>query len=199
MDYIFWSSIKTAQVKNVTLSYDVGCQYKINMEERRKKLHIALRQDDRSPFVDVALPVWHGDIHVVKCKTENSLLYQDGVGKSNGEGVERTWAAFNAMAWQTKEMHPEVQHDAIEDWVDCHNFRKNVGLGETLHLRLKIALVEQDTQVKEFQDIDLTLKRDLRAEWMKKVNDWQADHSRPSPYAAQEMSGMTKFPSIEYS
>ncbi len=147
--------------------------------------------------MDVTLPVWHSNVHVVKCKTKNSLLYQDEVGKSDREGMERTWAVFNVMAWQTKEMHPEVRHDAIEDQVDHHNFRKNVGLGETLHLCLKIALVEQDAQVKEFQDIDLMLKRDLRAEWKKKVNDWQADHSRPFPYAAQEMSGTTKFPSIE--
>ncbi|KAK0437899.1 hypothetical protein EV421DRAFT_1907100 [Armillaria borealis] len=168
MDYIFWSSIKTVRVKNVTLSYDVGCQYKINMEERRKKLPFALRRDDGSPFVDVALPVWHSDIHVVKCKTENLLLYQDG--------------------WQTKEMHPEVRHDAIEDRVDHHNFRKNVGLGDALHQHLRIALVERDAQVKEFQDIDSTLKRDLRAEWKKKVDDWRADHSRPSPYAAEETS-----------
>lgn len=112
------------------------------MEERCKKLSVALQQDDGSPFVDVALLVWHGDVHVVECKTENSLLYQDGVGKSDGKGVERTWAAFNAMAWQTKEMHPEVRHDVIEDRVDCHNFCKNVGLGDSLHQHLKIVLVE---------------------------------------------------------
>ncbi len=82
--------------------------------------------------MNVTLPVWHGDVHVVKCKTKNSLMYQDGVEKLDGEGVERTWSAFNPMAWQTKEMHPEVRHDAIEDRVDQHNFQKNVGLGKSL-------------------------------------------------------------------
>ncbi len=57
-------------------------------------------------------------------------MYQDGVGKSDGEGVERMWSAFNPMAWQTKEMHPEVRHDTIEDRVDCYNFCKNIGLGK---------------------------------------------------------------------
>ncbi len=132
MDYIFWSSIRSACVKDITLSYDVGCQYKINLEERCKKLPVSLQRDSGSPFVAVALPIWHGDVHVVKCKTKNSLMYQDGMGKSDGEGIERTWSAFNPMVWQTKEMHLEVRHNAIEDRIDHYNFRKNTGLGDSL-------------------------------------------------------------------
>ncbi|KAK0449370.1 hypothetical protein EV421DRAFT_1900062 [Armillaria borealis] len=154
MDYIFWSSVQSACVKNITLLYDVGCQYKINMEKRCKKLPALLHRDSGLPFVDVTLPVWHGDVHVVKCKTENSLMYQDSVGKSDGEGVERTWLAFNPM-----------------DCMDRHNFRKNVGLGESLVQRLKIALVEQ-----------------LKIEWRKKIDKWCKDRLKLSPYAAQETS-----------
>ncbi|KAK0449347.1 hypothetical protein EV421DRAFT_1732619 [Armillaria borealis] len=192
MDYIFWSLIQSARIKDITLSYDVGCQYKINLEERHKKLPVSLQRDSRSPFMAVALPIWHRDVHVMKCKTENLLMYQDGVGKSDGEGIERMWSAFNPMAWQMKEMHPEVRHDAIEDRIDRHNFHKNIGLGDSLDQHLKIALVECDVQIKEFQDIDLTLKRELKIKWRKKVADWRKDRSKPSPYAAQETSGMLR-------
>ncbi|PBK90895.1 hypothetical protein ARMGADRAFT_1082143 [Armillaria gallica] len=72
-------------------------------------------------------------------------------------------------------MHPEVRHDAIEDWVDHHNFCKNIGLGVALDRRLKIALAEHEVQIQEFQDIDSILKKELRVEWRWKINKWRAD------------------------
>ncbi len=38
-------------------------------------------------------------------------------------------AILNQIAWQTKEMQPEVRHDAIEDKVDRHNHRKKCWTG----------------------------------------------------------------------
>ncbi|PBK68367.1 hypothetical protein ARMSODRAFT_887998, partial [Armillaria solidipes] len=201
MDFIFWSAVKNTKVKDVLLAYDVGCQYKINLEERRKKLPLPLRHKASSPAVSVALPVWHGDIHKIECKTENSLLYQLGAAKSDGEALERLWAVLNQIAWQTKEMQPEVRHDAIEDKVDCHNYHKNVGLGlfasylsgawfislmkspgTTLQRWLTLAIDEHKVQIQEFKDINSTLDRSLRSEWKQMIDDWTLDWSKPSPY-----------------
>lgn len=121
MDFIFWSAIKDARVEEVTLSYDVGCQYKINLKERQKILLLPLQQTPTSPDVAMVLPIWYGNVHKPKCKTVNSLLYHDGGGKSDSKAPERLWAILNQIVWQTKEMQPEVRHDAIEDKVDCHN------------------------------------------------------------------------------
>ncbi len=203
MDFIFWSAIKDARVEEVMLSYDIGCQYKINLEERRKIVLLPLRRTPTSPDVAVILPIWHGDVHKPECKTVNSLLCHDGGGKSDGEAPERLWAILNQIAWQTKEMQPEVRHDAIEDKVDRHNHQKNVGLGilslplyhtllsgsifagSTLQSRLTIAVEERNIQIKEFQDIDSTLQKSLRADWLKMVEEWQADHSKLSPYLSR--------------
>ncbi|KAK0429799.1 hypothetical protein EV421DRAFT_1745077 [Armillaria borealis] len=65
------------------------------------------------------------------------------------------------MSMQTKEMQPEVRHDALEDKVDSHNYQKNVGVGKLLDWRLKLALEEREVQDKAFEDIDAMLKDEL--------------------------------------
>ncbi|KAK0429916.1 hypothetical protein EV421DRAFT_1744768 [Armillaria borealis] len=144
------------------------------------------------PKVDVVLPVWHGDVHKIKCKTVNSLLYQVEVGKSDGEVIEHFWVILNTIAWQCKEMQLEVRHNAIEDRIDQHNYHKNIDLGSSLQRRLRIALEEREVQVQEFQDIDSTLKKSLRMEWMKMVDDWIKDRSKLSPYMPRIFDTITE-------
>ncbi len=38
MDFIFFSALKMVQLKQVMLSYDIGCQHKINLHNRHEKL-----------------------------------------------------------------------------------------------------------------------------------------------------------------
>jgi hypothetical protein len=47
----------------------------------------------------------------------------------DGERIERTWAGFNPVAWATKEMGLGLHHDVLEDKINHHNFKKNVGQG----------------------------------------------------------------------
>ncbi|KAJ7029042.1 hypothetical protein C8F04DRAFT_963384 [Mycena alexandri] len=51
-----------------------------------------------------ALPVWHASAHEESCQNQNSLTYLEGVGRTDGEGIERTWSVLNPIAWATKEM-----------------------------------------------------------------------------------------------
>ncbi|KAJ7240967.1 hypothetical protein C8J57DRAFT_1245082 [Mycena rebaudengoi] len=48
----------------------------------------------------------------------------------DGERIERTWAGFNPVAWATKEMGLGPHHDVLEDKINHHNFKKNVGQAE---------------------------------------------------------------------
>ncbi|KAJ7745301.1 hypothetical protein B0H16DRAFT_1462817 [Mycena metata] len=121
-----------------------------------------------------ALPVWHALTHEESCQRENLLTYQVGVGRTDGEGIERTWSGVNPISWATKDMAPGGRHDAIENKLDHHNFEKNINLGTTLPHKLIIAIDERDRQ----------LKRD----WQKKINDWRRDHTKPNPYE-QENKG----------
>ncbi|KAJ7033967.1 hypothetical protein C8F04DRAFT_909609, partial [Mycena alexandri] len=77
--------------------------------------------------IQFALPVWHAAAHEVTCQTENSLSYTAGVGRTDGEGIERTWAILNPLGYSTKEMGAGARHDALENKVDHINWEKNIG------------------------------------------------------------------------
>lgn len=125
MDYIFCSSTSNIGGLDVLLSYDIACQYGIHIEERRTKLPLHMQTKSDEGTRTYALPVWHGDVHALKCKTSWSLHYQPGAAKTDGEGPERVWSVMNGMASDTKEMDTGNRHDRIEDRCDKHNFMKN--------------------------------------------------------------------------
>ncbi len=83
-------------------------------------------------MVHFALPIWHGDVHEVPCKTENLLSYQAGGTKGDGECPECGWGALNPFSWSTKQMGPGARHDDLECKIDNYNYLKNVSLGEYL-------------------------------------------------------------------
>lgn len=59
-------------------------------------------------FVDMkyGIPKFHGPGHEKKCQTPHSLNLMEGVGRMDGEGIERNWSEMNAAANSTKEMGP---------------------------------------------------------------------------------------------
>jgi hypothetical protein len=131
MDYILLSALISVTVLALAISYDIACQWKINLAPRAKKIEETTDLLTRLDQYEIlfALPVWHGAAHEISCQTENSLSYAEGVGRTDGEGIERTWAVLNPLGYSTKEMGNGARHDAIEDKVDHLNFGKNVGQG----------------------------------------------------------------------
>lgn len=129
MDFIVMAALAGLGLLMLTISYDIACQWKVNLAERVKKLprHMQLPMDDIK--LQCALPVWHASSHNGDCKEANSLSFKEGVGKSDGEGVERTWAVLNPAAYATKDAGIGQRADALEDWLDNHNYLKNIGQG----------------------------------------------------------------------
>jgi hypothetical protein len=132
MDYIVMASIVGIMLMMLTISYDIACQWKKNLASRNAKLPRRIRLDLSSVEVQCGLPVWHASSHELECSNENSLSFLVGVGKSDGEGVERTWADLNPASFHTKEMGVGNRADTLEDKVDSHNFLKNLTQGKSL-------------------------------------------------------------------
>lgn len=130
MDYIFFSAIVGITLLFLTVSYDIACQWKINLLTRMKKLPSALQINPEAVNLQFGLPIWHASAHEVSCQMENGLGLQEGVGRTDGEGIERTWAEMNTMATSTKEMGEGARHDTLDDHFSFHNFEKNIQLGE---------------------------------------------------------------------
>ncbi|KAJ7053244.1 hypothetical protein C8F01DRAFT_1089873 [Mycena amicta] len=175
-------------VKAVAFSYDVGCQWKVLLPVRADHLKSrgSVTTDLGSFEMQFALPVWHAAAHEINCRTANALGYAVGVGKTDGEGIERTWSVLNPIGWATKEMGEGARHDTIEDKVDHMNFEKNIGQGKSLARKLVIAIAESRKQDEEFRELDESINDATRKRWQDKVSAWRIDASKPNPYLLDE-------------
>ncbi|KAJ7035268.1 hypothetical protein C8F04DRAFT_1344953 [Mycena alexandri] len=116
-----------------------------------------------------ALPVWHALAHE----------------QSYGEGIEWTWLVMNLISWATKEMSGGARADAMENKLDHHNFEKNINQGKFFVERQKI-VTNWSFVVAVFQSVDATVRSGRRKEWQQKIDEWQANRSKPNLY---EMEG----------
>ncbi|KAJ7182634.1 hypothetical protein C8R43DRAFT_1116267 [Mycena crocata] len=192
MDYIVMSCLVGISLMALTISYDIACQWKKNLRQRNEKLPEAIRLDLNSVEVQCGLPVWHASSHEAECSNENSLSFLVGVGKSDGEGVERTWAALNPAAFHTKEMGIGNRADTLEDKVDAHNFLKNLGQVHALRRKLVVAIAERARQVEAFKEVNKTVSKELRAVWQAAIDAFVRDHDEPNPYMLKEEGGLTE-------
>lgn len=134
IDYIVLMALMGVTLLAIALSYDIMCQWKLHLQARAKKIEDAMGLSTHLADFEIVygLPVWHAAAHETSCQTQNSLSYAEGVGRTDGEGIERTWSVLNPLAYSTKEMGKGARHDAIENKVDHMNFEKNVGQGGSL-------------------------------------------------------------------
>ncbi|KAJ7049499.1 hypothetical protein C8F01DRAFT_1352483 [Mycena amicta] len=148
MDWILLSAVDGIGVKDLLLSYDIACQWKQRLAIRAAAVVLreaerledlaeeegwedeervpAIRTELAKYLVKFGLPVWHSAAHEASCQAANSLSHAVGVGRTDGEGIERTWAILNPIGYSTKEMGEGHRHDTIDDKVDHINFEKNV-------------------------------------------------------------------------
>ncbi len=75
------------------------------------------------------VPKFHLAAHIQKCQRERSFNKTRGVGRTDGEAPERTWASSNLVASSTKEMAPGSRRDTLDDHFNDHNWRKVTTIG----------------------------------------------------------------------
>ncbi|KAL1698752.1 hypothetical protein EV121DRAFT_217647 [Schizophyllum commune] len=194
MDYIFWSSVRGESVARVMLTYDIGCQWKKNLFERAQKLPALIQpssdDNDRPAFdVDVRLPVWHGNVHDIACRSANSVRYARGAGKPDGEGPERIWSNMNHLAAATKEMGEGVRDGVIENWSTYFNLQKNIGFRSGLEHRLQVAQVQREQRRAELVDIEGALDADVLKAWQDEYKNYERDNSKPNPFMPRVSEG----------
>ena len=136
MDFILLSALAPLLVAAVFVSYDIACQFKLKFSSRMPKLPVDLHLP---PSVDLGwgIPKCHCPMHKVPCQAPHSLNLKHGVGRTDSEGIEQSWAEMNRVANSTKEMGPGSRHDTLDDHLGHHNFRKCVSLGKFIHFSYK--------------------------------------------------------------
>jgi len=129
MDYIFFASIVGTVLPLIFISYDIACQWLIHLLARMNASTMpeCLRLPSSTSLKGL-VPKFHLPAHTVKCHAPFSFNFTPGVGRTDGEGVERNWSVLNGIARSVSMMGPGGRWDTIDDFCNYANWRKTVNL-----------------------------------------------------------------------
>lgn len=207
MDYIFFSSLAPLLLLSVVVSYDIACQWKVNLLKRMSSLptQLQLPLTVATTCFMFGIPKFHAPAHASACATPHSLNLMPGVGRTDGEGVERAWADLNRVANSTKEMGPGSRHDTIDCQIGYHNWEKFVGIGtcsprtrmthtkltlwakgNMLRKRLLTATHESRRHEAALEEFNRAVDAEHREAWMSMDQAWKCDKTKANPYLANK-------------
>ncbi|KAG9218105.1 hypothetical protein CCMSSC00406_0010126 [Pleurotus cornucopiae] len=191
MDYAFASLMRHHKPEvGIVVSYDIACQWSKSILERLKKLPSLVRLNLIAQLIRFAVPKLHIHSHTRHCQENYSLNYLPGVGRTDGEGIERPWANIGATATSTRVMGPGSRIETLNDHWSHWNWQKTLGLGVLLLKRLKSAIAERGVQQASFEIF--AGQQGSRVEmWKKMVKEFEADGSKPNPYEVPK-TGLTE-------
>ncbi|KDR67025.1 hypothetical protein GALMADRAFT_106020 [Galerina marginata CBS 339.88] len=175
MDYLFCSTLRDNDLVEVVVSYDIACQWSINLWERFEKYPSWMHVDPNGKKTfRYLVPKFHLPAHVKKCQTKYSFNYNPNVGRTEGEGVERGWSHINPVATSTREMGPGARRDTLDDHFGDWNWVKTT--------KMVPEMVEHSQNHMTFS---ASLPPDDVAQWAKELSDWEQDHNNENPYEAR--------------
>jgi hypothetical protein len=138
MDFILLFTLIGVLVTQLTLSYDIICQYFRNLGKRLHQFPSWMRiPNSLFQRVVYVIPKFHIYGHGKKCQTRFSLNFLKWSARTNGEDPERWWAHINPLSMSTREMSPGARHDTIDDHAAAWNWRKITGFGRFIRLSRK--------------------------------------------------------------
>lgn len=191
----------------ITISYDIACQWGANFTTRMNAMPSSLQMSVWTTILFL-VPKFHLPAHVTKCHAPFSFNYARGVGRTDGEGVERNWSILNKIAPSVSMMGPGGRWDTIDDFCNYSNWRKTINLGNvyclfpilkltssdvaaTLLRKMSIAIPQAVIHHRALSAFTETLQiehADHVVEWELQVQSWELDHSLPCPYNLPDQS-----------
>jgi hypothetical protein len=130
MDYCLWSGISTTpSVDKYVISYDVACQWHKNVWSRASTFPESIRPEQNKMDCAFLVPKFHLPAHILECQLNFSFNTAPGVGRTDAEAVERTWADMNAIGKFTREMGPGSRADYIDDFSGDRNWKRTIRFG----------------------------------------------------------------------
>lgn len=130
MDYVLASMLRFHDPSlHKVVSYDIACQWSKSLLDRLAVLPKIVRPSDVGTL-ETLIPKLHVHSHNPPCPTVNSLNFREGVGRTDGEGIERVHSMSGPICASTKQMGPGYRHDAMDaNWL-FWNWQKVVGMGK---------------------------------------------------------------------
>lgn len=131
MDYSFGSVLRFVAALTIIASYDIACQWFINLGSRIFNFWPEEIKPSSSVNLIPLIPKLHEASHK-KTNAHEQYSYNlcPGVGYTDGECPERIWAGHNAIANSTKTMGPGSRHDILDDHFGFWNYEKYISMGK---------------------------------------------------------------------
>lgn len=129
MDYLFFSSLRGSSYSNINVSYDIACQWSINLWRRM----MTYPEDMRARILSIFrffIPKFHLPAHILACQIVYSFNYNRHVGRTDGEAPERGWSHINLVSTSTREMGPGSRRDTLDDHFGDWNWKKTTLMGK---------------------------------------------------------------------
>ncbi|KAK0500749.1 hypothetical protein EDD18DRAFT_1279950 [Armillaria luteobubalina] len=182
MDYGYLTAVKRfAGVPRLVTSYDIACQWSINLEER-----IDIYGDFMRPKIPkkvYLVPKFHLPGHIKDCQEKYCMSFHIHVGENDGEAPERSWAISNGVAASTREMGPGHRREKLDQHFGDFNWQKNVAIGDTLLRKIKDAVPKASDHEDQFERFTASLPQGDVAKWTTMVEAWEMDRNKPNPFA----------------
>ncbi|KAF7969254.1 hypothetical protein HWV62_27842 [Athelia sp. TMB] len=173
IDYIFLSAIVGFTLMSIIVSYDIACQYLKHFWERVPRLPVHLHPNVKPENLKGKIPKFHFDAHIKKDHAQYSFNFTRGVGRINGEGIERLWGWIKQAVGQTVEMGPGARHDVLDDFFGYGNFRKMTDIGNFLLKAMVAAIPEAIFHRRAFEEFDAHLRKEMPEQ----VQQWDKDYA----------------------
>ncbi|EEB92637.1 hypothetical protein MPER_08823, partial [Moniliophthora perniciosa FA553] len=150
-DWITYHSLTNrVGLKKVHLSYDLWCQYKINLPDRLKRwpqYFSNMQVIDLLVAARGCIPQLHIEGHGHLCKACYHWEHTRHTGRGNGELVETPWVPEKLTGNSTRHMNEGHRRDTLDDHHGFWNFCKIQKLAESLKTKLaKAQLAIEDLQ-----------------------------------------------------
>ncbi|KAJ7017626.1 hypothetical protein C8F04DRAFT_1279060 [Mycena alexandri] len=186
VDYMFFSSIAGTELQRFYVSYDIACQWHINIWNRMKDYDAQIHYDPRGKFMPFLVPKFHLPAHIEACNLLFSFNLTPGVGQTEGESPERGWANTNPLAGSTKEMGPGARRDTVDDHFNDWNHKNIVALGRTMLAKTTRAVPQMVETVEALADLEKSLDEAVVMKWTDMAEKWEKSAANPNPFETME-------------
>lgn len=123
MDYLFVSTLVGVAVLILLISYNIACQWSVNLVKRMADFPIDMWLDLGRTTLRYAIPKKHYRVHGPN-HSRYSLNVNPGIGRTYGEGIESHWGHMNPVTLSAREMSPSVRHKHLNDHWGAWNWQK---------------------------------------------------------------------------
>lgn len=212
MDYIFACAIRSLAVSILVVSYDIACQWFINLHKRIASDWPSELHPPKSTNLIPAIPKLHEPMHKKANHQGFSFNFIPGVGLTDGEALERIWAPHNALGSATRQQAPGSRQDVLDAHFGFWNWLKYVGQGDTLLRRYKAAVADRNLQTEAHRGLTDSLDDlPMIKKWETMCREWEEQlqpKTNANPYEAEATGEshlfwneavLTKFPAISES